>query len=591
MMAAAQPFISGRDLQDHQHAERGDRRGLQGGLSAVVEARRSRRTRSTATAPSCRSRCKASSSPRRTTRTSRRPSSAFIEKPAAARTAALAERIVEKVVERIAVIRERERMPDRRKGYTQKAVVGGHKVYLRTGEYDDGRLGEIFIDMHKEGAALRSIINNFAIAVSLGLQYGVPLEEYVDAFTFTRFEPAGPVQGNDSIKYATSILDYVFRELAVSLPVALRPRPCRAQRGQLRRARQGRRGRQGAGRRAPRRYLSRGPHPLAHRQAGGDAAAALLPLARETRGGGTAAHGSKVTSLAAAGPRPRPARSRARRRSSPSARPRRPRRWRTCRGRRKTDARAEAKALAAEKRAEAKAQGYEGESLRGVREFHAGAEWDVHEVQYVRRHDRVQLIVRSYCRSKNPAAHRRPSGSELRTHDRLKAGFPAVSQRPPENCGRNETGIEARVVEERRYELFRSLSASDRELLHGRRDAGRRGDPDPAQPDGLPARRRPLPCHQRVAGARGQPCAGFVRDFYPQGGFAHRRDRRAPLERRRIRHRRHGRYSPIASTSIPNTRSRRCTTRSAASAARATISRPTGRPAAAPSITTACTST
>jgi ribonucleoside-diphosphate reductase alpha chain len=89
-------------------------------------------------------------------------------------------------------------------------------VYLRTGEYDDGRLGEIFIDMHKEGAALRSFINNFAIAVSLGLQYGVPLEEYVDAFTFTRFEPAGPVQGNDSIKYATSILDYVFRELAVS---------------------------------------------------------------------------------------------------------------------------------------------------------------------------------------------------------------------------------------------------------------------------------------------------------------------------------------------------------------------------------------
>jgi ribonucleoside-diphosphate reductase alpha chain len=107
-------------------------------------------------------------------------------------------------------------MPDRRKGYTQKAVVGGHKVYLRTGEYDDGRLGEIFIDMHKEGAALRSFINNFAIAVSLGLQYGVPLEEYVDAFTFTRFEPSGPVQGNDSIKYATSILDYVFRELAVS---------------------------------------------------------------------------------------------------------------------------------------------------------------------------------------------------------------------------------------------------------------------------------------------------------------------------------------------------------------------------------------
>ncbi len=140
----------------------------------------------------------------------------LMEKPMAARTAAISEKVVERLVERIVVMREREKMPDRRKGYTQKAVVGGHKVYLRTGEYDDGRLGEIFIDMHKEGAALRSFINNFAIAVSLGLQYGVPLEEYVDAFTFTRFEPAGPVQGNDSIKFATSILDYVFRELAVS---------------------------------------------------------------------------------------------------------------------------------------------------------------------------------------------------------------------------------------------------------------------------------------------------------------------------------------------------------------------------------------
>src|SRR5438128_9000782 len=107
-------------------------------------------------------------------------------------------------------------MPDRREGYAERARGGGREVYLPSGEYDDGRLGEIFIDMHKEGAALRSFINNFAIAVSLGLQYGVPLDEYVDAFTFTRFEPAGPVQGNDSIKYATSILDYVFRELAVS---------------------------------------------------------------------------------------------------------------------------------------------------------------------------------------------------------------------------------------------------------------------------------------------------------------------------------------------------------------------------------------
>ncbi len=143
---------------------------------------------------------------------------ALVAQPNAARVATVTEKIVERVVERIVEhrVREREKMPDRRKGYTQKAVVGGHKVYLRTGEYEDGRLGEIFIDMHKEGAALRSLLNNFAIAISLGLQYGVPLEEYVDAFTFTRFEPAGPVQGNDSIKYATSILDYVFRELAVS---------------------------------------------------------------------------------------------------------------------------------------------------------------------------------------------------------------------------------------------------------------------------------------------------------------------------------------------------------------------------------------
>ncbi len=136
--------------------------------------------------------------------------------PASARASAVAEKIVERIVERVERTRERERLPDRRKGYTQKAVVGGHKVYLRTGEYQDGRIGEIFIDMHKEGAAFRSLMNNFAIAISVGLQYGVPLDEYVDAFTFTRFEPAGFVQGNDAIKNATSILDYVFRELAIS---------------------------------------------------------------------------------------------------------------------------------------------------------------------------------------------------------------------------------------------------------------------------------------------------------------------------------------------------------------------------------------
>ena len=130
--------------------------------------------------------------------------------------AAAAPQVIEKIVERIVHSAEREKLPQRRKGYTQKATVGGHKVYLRTGEYEDGRLGEVFIDMHKEGAAFRSLMNNFAIAVSIGLQYGVPLEEFVEAFTFTRFEPQGIVSGNDAIKMSTSILDYTFRELAIS---------------------------------------------------------------------------------------------------------------------------------------------------------------------------------------------------------------------------------------------------------------------------------------------------------------------------------------------------------------------------------------
>ena len=110
---------------------------------------------------------------------------------------------------------KRQRLPNRRAGYTQKATIGGHNIYVRTGEYEDGRLGEIFIDMHKEGAAFRSLMNCYAIAVSLGLQYGVPLEEYVDAFVYTRFEPSGRVLGNDHIKMATSVIDYIFRELAV----------------------------------------------------------------------------------------------------------------------------------------------------------------------------------------------------------------------------------------------------------------------------------------------------------------------------------------------------------------------------------------
>jgi ribonucleoside-diphosphate reductase alpha chain len=136
------------------------------------------------------------------------------EQPAAVR----AEIVTTRIVERYVTVDKPKRsgLPPRRKGYTQKATVGGHKVYLRTGEYEDGRLGEIFIDMHKEGAAFRSLMNNFAIAISIALQYGVPLDEFVEAFTFTRFEPSGVVEGNDSIKMATSIVDYIFRELAVS---------------------------------------------------------------------------------------------------------------------------------------------------------------------------------------------------------------------------------------------------------------------------------------------------------------------------------------------------------------------------------------
>ncbi len=214
MMAASQPFISGaisKTINMPNEATVEDckqsymlswRLGLEGQralprrLQAVPAAQRA----------AARRRCRAS---RR-----RSPSSLLADKPMAARAAVAAERIVERIVEREQ--REREKLPNRRKSYTQKATVGGHKVYLHTGEYEDGRLGEIFIDMHKEGAAFRSLMNNFAIAISLGLQYGVPLEEYVDAFTFTRFEPAGLVQGNDTIKNATSILDYIFRELAVS---------------------------------------------------------------------------------------------------------------------------------------------------------------------------------------------------------------------------------------------------------------------------------------------------------------------------------------------------------------------------------------
>ena len=113
-------------------------------------------------------------------------------------------------------ITNRSKMPYRRKGYIQKVSIGDHKIYLHTGEYDDGKVGEIFIDMNKEGELVKALMNNFAIAISLGLQYGVPLDEFVDAFIETKFEPSGEIKGNDRILSASSILDYIFRELAIS---------------------------------------------------------------------------------------------------------------------------------------------------------------------------------------------------------------------------------------------------------------------------------------------------------------------------------------------------------------------------------------
>jgi ribonucleoside-diphosphate reductase alpha chain len=288
---------------------------------------------------------------------------AFLEKPAIARASALAEKVVEKVVERIVVMRERERMPDRRKGYTQKAVVGGHKLYLRTGEYDDGRLGEIFIDMHKEGAALRSLLNNFAIAVSLGLQYGVPLDEYVDAFTFTRFEPSGPVQGNDSIKYATSILDYVFRELAVSYLERFDLAHVEPNEGGFDAL--GRGVEEGKPTQAATRFVSKGltrsrtdklvvmPGGAAAEPRGGVDARGSSSPAGEARGGSP-----RLTSLAGSAPRAEVSGTTALRtdpepRLSPTEQ---------LEQHQLPFLRAEARAAAAEKRAEAKAKGYEGEA-------------------------------------------------------------------------------------------------------------------------------------------------------------------------------------------------------------------------------------
>jgi ribonucleoside-diphosphate reductase alpha chain len=199
MMAAAQPFLSGAISKTiNMPAD-----------ATVEEVKRAYET-------AWRSMIKAVALYRDGSKLSQ-PLSAIVDdetETAAADVEAVAEKMAERVVTKY--LRERHRLPDRRAGYTQKAVVAGHKVYLRTGEYEDGALGEIFLDMHKEGAAFRSLMNCFAIAISLGLQHGVPLEEFVDAFVFTRFEPNGMVVGNDRIKMATSVIDYVFRELAIT---------------------------------------------------------------------------------------------------------------------------------------------------------------------------------------------------------------------------------------------------------------------------------------------------------------------------------------------------------------------------------------
>ncbi len=206
MMAAAQPFLSGAisktinmpNEASVEDVKRAYRRGWELMLKAVALYRDGSKL----------------SQPLSSTSDGEGDASAEPVATQSSTVRAAAERIIEREV--IRYIQERHRLPDRRHGYTQKAVISGHKIYVRTGEYEDGQLGEIFLDMAKEGAAFRSLMNCFAIAVSLALQYGVPLEEFVDAFVFTRFEPNGMVQGHDKVKMVTSVIDYVFRDLAIN---------------------------------------------------------------------------------------------------------------------------------------------------------------------------------------------------------------------------------------------------------------------------------------------------------------------------------------------------------------------------------------
>ncbi len=261
---------------------------------------------------------------------------------------------------------------------------------MRTGEYDDGRIGEIFIDMHKEGAALRSFINNFAIAVSLGLQYGVPLEEYVDAFTFTRFEPAGPVQGNDSIKYATSILDYVFRELAVSYMSRFDLAHVDPSESNFDAMGKGvEEGKQPE--RPSNKYLSKG---LTRSRT--DNLVVMRGVDVDARGSGN------VTAIASHGPSARASdtlegavalKQEASHDLSPTeklealqwskagsaAAGRRPQQGRTPRG--------------------SQGQGLRRRDVLGVRQLHAGAERDLHEVRYVWKHDGVFVAIATCCQT------------------------------------------------------------------------------------------------------------------------------------------------------------------------------------------------
>jgi hypothetical protein len=311
---------------------------------------------------------------------------------------------------------------------------------LRTGEYDDGRIGEIFIDMHKEGAALRSFINNFAIAVSLGLQYGVPLEEYVDAFTFTRFEPAGPVQGNDSIKYATSILDYVFRELAVSYMGRFdlaHVDPSESNFDAM-----GKGVEEGKAPEAPNnKYLSKG---LTRSRTDNLVVMRSPEPTTEARGQGN------VTALASHGPTARNAdtvegavalKQEAQHDLSPTE---------------KLEAlqwsKTGAAAQAAPSKAERRAQGLRGRDVRRMRALLAGAQRDVHEVRYVREHDGVFVRWMGCLQSPTRVCrHGQSTSPTSSSPNRGKVGPLVRNEKPAGDGGFDWLGLVDRVGSRRAW--------------------------------------------------------------------------------------------------------------------------------------------